>query len=129
MRSSPRLRSALELAGRPSGCTRLGFRHVALVEIDTHAVGTLRKNIDVQKAWAWEKEHCDLLPPTDVKEFEPARDLKKSGELLQRDGLDLLAGGVPCPPFSHAGKQLGKDDERDLFPRMMELVQKLNPAR
>lgn len=113
--------------GQAIGLHEAGFRHVALVEIDTHAVGTLRKNIDVQKAWAWEKEHCDLLPPTDVKEFEPARDLKKSGELLQRDGLDLLAGGVPCPPFSHAGKQLGKDDERDLFPRMMELVQKLNP--
>ncbi|MFD6887806.1 DNA cytosine methyltransferase [Streptomyces sp. NPDC059957] len=113
--------------GQAIGLHEAGFRHLALVEIDTHAVGTLRKNIDTQKAWAWEKEHCDLLPPTDVKEFEPARDLKKSGGLLESNGLDLLAGGVPCPPFSHAGKQLGKDDERDLFPRMMELVKQLNP--
>ena len=37
-------------------------------------------------------------------------------------GIDLLAGGVPCPPFSMAGKQLGADDERDLFPEALRLV-------
>ncbi|MFB8234922.1 DNA cytosine methyltransferase, partial [Bacillus velezensis] len=41
--------------------------------------------------------------------------------------LDLLAGGVPCPPFSAAGKQLGADDERDLFPEMLRLVDELEP--
>ncbi|MET9322864.1 DNA (cytosine-5-)-methyltransferase [Streptomyces sp. NPDC003038] len=113
--------------GQAIGLHQAGFRHLALVEIDAHAVGTLRKNIEGLKEWRWEKEHCDLLPPTDVKSFDPARDLKKSGEVLRRDGLDLLAGGVPCPPFSHAGKQLGRDDDRDLFPRMLELVEQLNP--
>ena len=39
----------------------------------------------------------------------------------------MLAGGVPCPPFSVAGKQLGADDERDLFPQMLRLVQEINP--
>ena len=42
----------------------------------------------------------------DVRDF-PAKEFK---------GVDLLAGGVPCPPFSKAGKQLGSIDERDLFP-------------
>lgn len=46
---------------------------------------------------------------------------------LQSGQLDLLAGGVPCPPFSAAGKQLGRDDERDLFPRMLDLVEELQP--
>ncbi|WP_312099849.1 DNA cytosine methyltransferase, partial [Corynebacterium dentalis] len=35
--------------------------------------------------------------------------------------------GVPCPPFSKAGRQLGKDDDRDLFPRAIELVDILKP--
>jgi DNA (cytosine-5)-methyltransferase 1 len=41
--------------------------------------------------------------------------------------VDLLAGGVPCPPFSIAGKQLGSDDERDMFPSAMYLVEKIKP--
>ncbi|SEL50926.1 DNA (cytosine-5)-methyltransferase 1 [Stigmatella aurantiaca] len=43
-------------------------------------------------------------------------------------GVDLLAGGVPCPPFSIAGKQLGADDERDLFPEALRLVGEIRPA-
>lgn len=42
-------------------------------------------------------------------------------------GTDLLAGGVPCPPFSMAGKQLGRDDERDLFPEILRLAEELSP--
>ncbi|MFD6548233.1 DNA cytosine methyltransferase [Streptomyces sp. NPDC058398] len=112
--------------GQAIGLHQAGFGHLALVEIDKHAVETLGLNIDDHEVWAWEREHCDVLS-ADVKEFEPYRDLRKGAERLKRDGLDLLAGGVPCPPFSHAGKQLGKDDERDLFPRMLELVDTLKP--
>ena len=43
------------------------------------------------------------------------------------EGVDLLAGGVPCPPFSIAGKQLGKDDERDLFPEALRLIKEIKP--
>jgi DNA (cytosine-5)-methyltransferase 1 len=39
----------------------------------------------------------------------------------------LLAGGVPCPPFSIAGKQLGHLDERDLFPEALRLIEECNP--
>jgi DNA (cytosine-5)-methyltransferase 1 len=41
--------------------------------------------------------------------------------------VHLLAGGVPCPPFSKAGKQLGADDERDLFPEALRLVEECDP--
>jgi DNA (cytosine-5)-methyltransferase 1 len=41
--------------------------------------------------------------------------------------LDLLAGGVPCPPFSVAGKRLGSEDERDLFPEALRLIEELDP--
>ena len=43
------------------------------------------------------------------------------------EGVDLLAGGVPCPPFSIAGKQLGHADERDLFPAALRLVEEVRP--
>lgn len=41
--------------------------------------------------------------------------------------IDLFAGGVPCPPFSIAGKQLGSDDERDLFPQALRLIKEIDP--
>ncbi len=42
-------------------------------------------------------------------------------------GVTLLAGGVPCPPFSVAGKQLGSSDERDLFAWTIEQVSIIRP--
>ncbi|MGY1945364.1 DNA cytosine methyltransferase [Nocardia asiatica] len=112
--------------GQAVGLHQAGFGHLALVEIDQHATETLKLNIEDHEVWAWERKHCDILS-MDVKEFDPFEDLAKSAELLKQRGLDLLAGGVPCPPFSHAGKQLGKHDDRDLFPRMLELVEILKP--
>lgn len=115
--------------GQAIGLHQAGFRHLALIEIDPHAAETLKLNVEVHPKWEWERKYCDVLS-ADVKEFrEDKRDalLQKSGPLLRRQQLDLLAGGVPCPPFSHAGKQLGKDDERDLFPEMLRLVRELKP--
>ncbi|UFS96408.1 DNA cytosine methyltransferase [Nocardia huaxiensis] len=112
--------------GQAVGLRRAGFHHLALVEIDEHAVETLRLNVQKHELWGSRGKRCAILD-TDVNHFDPFRDLPESQELLRRNGLDLLAGGVPCPPFSHAGKQLGKNDERDLFPRMLELVASLRP--
>ncbi|MEU3519716.1 DNA cytosine methyltransferase [Streptomyces sp. NPDC006654] len=112
--------------GQAIGLHLAGFRHLALVEIDKYAAATLRENIDVHPKWDWERDHCDVLCQ-DVVEFDPTRDLVKSAGLYKRGEVDLLAGGVPCPPFSHAGKQLGEDDERDLFPRILELAELIRP--
>ncbi|MFF2508329.1 DNA cytosine methyltransferase [Streptomyces sp. NPDC058067] len=121
--------------GQAVGLHRAGFRHLALVEIDKHAAETLRHNIGTRPSWSWEKDHC-LIREVDVNHFEPLKEVPAledhgkgdgSGERLKPGDLDLLAGGVPCPPFSAAGKQLGPDDERDLFPRMLELVEELKP--
>ena len=88
-----------------------GFAHQALVEVDGEACATLRAN----------------RPGWDVIEGDI-----RSAEVIQRAEtewyrVDLLAGGVPCPPFSLAGKQLGEDDERDLFPAMLELARRARP--
>uniref|UniRef100_A0AAU3GWK6 Cytosine-specific methyltransferase n=1 Tax=Streptomyces sp. NBC_01401 TaxID=2903854 RepID=A0AAU3GWK6_9ACTN len=123
--------------GQAIGLHEAGFKHLALVEIDPHAAETLRMNIGSLEEWSWENKFCDVISG-DVNNFSPIShgeggesDVKKVqkylGKPLARGELSLLAGGVPCPPFSHAGKQLGKDDERDLFPRILELADELHP--
>ena len=97
--------------GQALGLEQAGFAHQALVEIDGEACATLRSN----------------RPGWDVIEGDI-----RSTEVLRRAEtewyrVDLLAGGVPCPPFSLAGKQLGEDDERDLFPAMLELALRARP--
>lgn len=92
--------------GQAIGLEQAGFEHLALVEIDLNACNTLRLN---RPEWN--------VIQSDVKEFS-AKKFK---------GVDLLAGGVPCPPFSIAGKQLGHEDERDLFPEALRLVKECKP--
>lgn len=102
--------------GQAVGLHNAGFKHTALIEIDKDACQTLRENIASHEGW----EGCRVLE-RDLTDFEPA-------ELeIPPKTLDLLAGGVPCPPFSAAGKQLGEHDERDLFPVMLNLVDSLKP--
>ena len=92
--------------GQALGLETAGFEHVGLVEIDHHACATLRLN----------------RPKWDVFEH----DLEAFDGRAFR-GVDLLAGGLPCPPFSVAGKQLGKADERNLFPAALRLVDETRP--
>ena len=97
--------------GQSLGLELAGFHHAAAVEIDRDACATLRLN----------RPHWNVLGPDgkgDVRET-PGSDFTD---------VDLLAGGVPCPPFSIAGKQLGADDERDLFPEAVRLAREIRPA-
>ncbi|MFH9354392.1 DNA cytosine methyltransferase [Kitasatospora sp. NPDC017646] len=106
--------------GQAIGLHQAGFRHHALVEIDKHAAAALQKNVDQRRDWKWERENKAVLH-MDVKDFA------KNPPKFEPFEIDLLAGGVPCPPFSLAGRQLGQDDERDLFPTMLDLVKKIRP--
>jgi DNA (cytosine-5)-methyltransferase 1 len=109
--------------GQAVGLHRAGFDHLSLVEWDRHAVDTLKANVG---SWpGWSREKVEELEPGDVRDFLTSQAFSK---LAIGDGeLDLLAGGVPCPPFSLAGKRLGSDDERDLFPAMLEIVERMSP--
>ncbi|MEU7556538.1 DNA (cytosine-5-)-methyltransferase [Streptomyces sp. NPDC044571] len=110
--------------GQASGLHQAGFDHAALVEWDAHAVETLKANVGTWPGWTQEK--VDALRPSDVRRFLGSREHREIQALGEKK-IDLLAGGVPCPPFSLAGKQLGKDDERDLFPDMLKIVDDLKP--
>lgn len=108
--SAPGTLTSLEVCagagGQALGLEQAGFEHAALVELDPHACTTLRANRP-----RWKVEESDLR----FFDASPYR------------GVDLLAGGVPCPPFSIAGKQLGGEDERDLFPAILAAAKTARP--
>ncbi len=92
--------------GQALGLELAGFHHSVLVEIEPAACRTLRLNRP-----NWNVVEGDL----------------HSFDATPYKGVDLLAGGVPCPPFSKAGKQLGAGDDRDLFPQAIRLVDECRP--
>ena len=92
--------------GQALGLEQAGFEHVSLVEIEAPACQTLRIN----------RPHWNVVEG-DIRHYSADK----------WSGIELLAGGVPCPPFSKAGKQLGNEDERDLFPEALRLVAECKP--
>jgi DNA (cytosine-5)-methyltransferase 1 len=102
--------SAIELCagggGQALGLEMAGFHHEALVEYEPQFCRTLREN----------RPQWNTLQ-LDIRNFQASA----------YSGVDLLAGGVPCPPFSVAGKQMGADDERDMFPAALNIVECIKP--
>ncbi len=92
--------------GQALGLENAGINHVALVEIDTTSCETLRLN---RPDWK--------VVEGDLKTFDASRFA----------GADIVSGGLPCPPFSVAGKQLGLNDDRNLFPAMIRIVDQVRP--
>jgi DNA (cytosine-5)-methyltransferase 1 len=54
-------------------------------------------------------------------------DITKTDFSIHRGEIDILTGGFPCQPYSSAGKRLGKDDERHLFPEMLRAIKEIKP--
>lgn len=92
--------------GQAIGLEMAGFEHVALVE--------------------YEPEYCQVLKNNRSEWNVICKDVRIFDGKAYRD-IDLLAGGVPCPPFSAASKQLGQSDERDLFPEALRLIEQMKP--
>lgn len=92
--------------GQAIGLDLAGFEHIALVEYEPEYCEVLKSN----------KPEWNVIC-ADVHDFDGT----------PYKNVDLFAGGVPCPPFSVASKQLGKDDERDLFPDAIRLIKEMMP--
>lgn len=92
--------------GQALGFEDAGYEHVGLVELDSHACKTLRFN---RPAWNVIQE--------DLNDFDAS----------SYSGVDVIAAGLPCPPFSKAGKQLGACDERNLFPAALRIIRQVQP--
>lgn len=54
-------------------------------------------------------------------------DITKTDFSIHRGEIDIITGGFPCQPYSSAGKRLGKDDERHLFPEMLRAIKEIQP--
>ncbi|TYB58915.1 DNA (cytosine-5-)-methyltransferase [Nonomuraea sp. PA05] len=96
--------------GQALGLERAGFEHDLLIELDDDAAATLRLNRPAWKVVTGDVADRCVWNPIDYA-----------------GSVDLLAGGVPCPPFTVAGKQQGATDERDLFAWAVEQVEIVRP--
>jgi DNA (cytosine-5)-methyltransferase 1 len=99
--------------GLAFGLSQAGFHHELMVEWDAHAVETVlhnrRRGIRHVREWPLER--------ADVREIDWHRFA----------GLDLVAGGPPCQPFSIGGKHRGHDDSRDMWPEVIRTVREVRP--
>ena len=92
--------------GQALGLEQAGIEHIALVELDRHACATLQQNRPNWKVIQADIRELDAVPYR---------------------GVDIVSGGLPCPPFSVAGKQLGDRDDRNLFPSAIRIISEAHP--
>jgi DNA (cytosine-5)-methyltransferase 1 len=99
--------------GLALGIHAAGFKHRALYEWNASAVETLRYN---QKMGHPSLEGCEISR-ADVRDID----------FSKYRGIDLVAGGPPCQPFSMGGKAAGMNDVRDMFPQAIRAVAEARP--
>lgn len=92
--------------GLATGLGLAGVSHNAFVEWNCDACRTLRMNYD-----------SDIVFEGDIRNFD----------FTSYRGIDIIAGGPPCQPFSLGGKAKGNLDERDMFPSAIRSIRELQP--
>lgn len=92
--------------GLAKGLELSGFQHVNLVEFNKHACATLKANFGAEKVFSG-----------DIRDFSYAG----------LSGVEVVAGGPPCQPFSLGGKHQADQDQRDMFPHAINAIRELQP--
>lgn len=90
---------------------------------------------DLASEWmGWDnKFHCEWedFPRKILKHYWPEAesygDIKQTDFTIWRNRIDILTGGFPCQPYSSAGKRLGKEDDRHLWPEMLRAIREIKP--
>lgn len=98
-----------------------GFRHLVAVEIDRRACATLRIN--------GADEHVELGAPPRADGAWPLieGDIRLVDFTNWAGAVDVVAGGVPCQPWSLGGVHKGYDDGRNLWPELFRCVRETRP--
>jgi DNA (cytosine-5)-methyltransferase 1 len=94
------------------GLENAGFHHLAMAEFNASACATLRAN----------------YPPSSGS--EPSHILEadvRTVDWTRYHGVDLVAGGPPCQPFSNGGRAAGPQDARDMWPEAIRAVREMQP--
>ncbi len=84
-----------------------GIENVWANEIDSFCCKVLRKNFKGLQIYE--------------------QDIREIGK-HNLESVDIISGGFPCQPFSHAGKRKGKEDDRYLWPEMLRVIQEVKPS-
>ncbi len=92
--------------GLATGLGLSGVVHNAFVEWNADACNTLRRNYDSK-----------IVFESDIRNFD----------FSHYSGVDIIAGGPPCQPFSFGGKSKGNKDSRDMFPSAIRAIRELMP--
>jgi len=90
---------------------------------------------DLAADWmGWENIfHCEIaeFPRKILNHYWPNaechEDIKKTDFTKYRGTVDIISGGFPCQPYSAAGKRLGKEDDRHLWPEMLRVIREVKP--
>jgi DNA (cytosine-5)-methyltransferase 1 len=91
---------------------------------------------DLASEWmGWENVfHCEWNPfgQKVLNYYWPKaityHDITKTDFTIHRGRIDIITGGFPCQPYSSAGKRLGKEDERHLWPEMLRAIREIQPS-
>jgi DNA (cytosine-5-)-methyltransferase len=92
--------------GLAKGLELAGFQHASFIELNKDACNSLRSNFNPK-----------LVYQGDVADFD----------LSSQEGIEVIAGGPPCQPFSLGGKHLAHEDRRDMFPHAVRYVEYYRP--
>ena len=101
---------------------RAGFRHLLLNEFNRRACSTLRSNLAVDF-------DPDAALPTELNDPWPLieGDVRSVDFSHLAGAVDVVAGGVPCQPFSLGGVHRGHEDERNMWPELLRCVRQTRP--
>jgi len=145
------------IGGFDLGLERAGMKCVGQVENDPYCIRVLEKHWPDVKRWGDIKDVTEetladaaspnagggqgqqegqeppdgqpqqLLPDTGDRSRKPDAWHHHKGDRRPHPAIDLICGGFPCQPWSAAGKRGGTEDDRDLWPEMLRIIEAVRP--